>query len=130
LAVSFSAEQARSDTISMSKRLFISYSKDNYEVAQRLLMHLENQNAVHNKFLDIFLDTKRLKAGYQWDPVIQQNLQCADGYLFLASIDSLSSPYIKTNELPAIAFEHLTNGCPFYLSIMINMLPPPEIIMG
>ncbi|MGD8912613.1 MAG: hypothetical protein PVJ68_07730 [Candidatus Thiodiazotropha sp.] len=102
----------------MSKRLFISYSKDNYEVANRLMLHLENQNAVHNNFLDIFLDTKRLKAGYQWDPVIQQNLQCADGYLFLASIDSLSSPYIKTNELPAMAFEHLTNGCPIYLFLV------------
>lgn len=102
----------------MRKRLFISYSKDNYEVAERLYKHLENQNEAHNNFLDIFLDTKRLTEGYQWEPVLQQNLQCADGYLFLASIDSLSSPYIKTNELPAMAFEHLNNGCPIYLFLV------------
>ena len=82
------------------------------------MMHLHNQNDNHGNFLDFFIDKKRLEAGFAWDPVIQQNLKCAHGYFFLVSVDSLNSPYIKTNELPAMAFEHEFKHCPIYLFLV------------
>lgn len=88
----------------MKKKLFISYSKDDREVVDRLKRHLEIANTGHESRLDFFLDTQNLEAGTEWGPTIQQNLKSADGYLFLVSMPSLSSPFILQNELPAMAF--------------------------
>lgn len=102
----------------MTKKLFISYSKDNHDVADRLLKQMKIYNAGHGNEIEFFLDVERLQAGFEWNPVIQQSLRQAHAYLFLVSLDALSSPYIEQHELPAMAFEHRSAGCPFFLFLV------------
>ncbi len=99
----------------MKKKLFISYSKDNHEVVDRFMKHLRIENGNHDELLDVFLDKDRLIAGFEWRPMLVEQLSRACGYVFFVSVDSLDSAFIKSDELPAMAYEFKFNACPIYL---------------
>ena len=80
-------------------RLFISYSHQDADILQRLLVHLRPlERAGH---VDAWNDM-RIAAGADWKREIQNALQHARTALLLISADFLASDFVVSNELPEL----------------------------
>ena len=60
-------------------KVFISYIREDYEIAKRLCDDLEQQG------IDVWLDTKRLEGGCQWDIEIEKEINERDYFISLLS---------------------------------------------
>jgi hypothetical protein len=84
-----------------SKRqsVFVSYSHNDQEYLDRLLVHLKPLE--RDGLIDLWADTK-LRAGDRWKKEIEKALQKATVAVLLVSADFLSSDFIINNELPPL----------------------------
>jgi hypothetical protein len=79
--------------------VFISYSHEDEEYLDRLMVHLRPLEK--GGLIDMWADTK-LKAGDRWKQEIQKALHRARVAILLISADFLASDFIIDNELPPI----------------------------
>ena len=101
----------------MKKKLFISYAHEDSDVLEALESHLNSisKRESYQGFLDVFIDKRKINAGFRWDSVIEEALENADGYVFLVSRHAMESEFISNQELPCIAFRHTQKKCPIYI---------------
>lgn len=89
----------RPTTRSDINRLFISYSRKDREVLDRLLVHLRPLE--REELIDAWNDT-RLEAGSNWKKEVEAALERARAAILLVSADFLASDFIVNNELPPL----------------------------
>lgn len=94
----FSFDKITSDSANRPN-VFISYSHEDNEYLDRLLVHLKPLEK--DGLIDLWVDT-RLRAGDKWKQEIDKALQRATVALLLVSADFLASDFITDNELPPI----------------------------
>jgi TIR domain len=104
-------------------RVFVSFSHKDMKLAERFITFLSVKVRTLPQLLireqQIFFDRQRLRAGDEWDEAIQQALEEAHYFVFLISIDSLSSRFCLSRELKIAAsrripiFPILLQDCPW-----------------
>lgn len=87
--------------------VFISYSHNDREYLDRLLIHLKPLEK--EGLIDVWADT-RLRAGDQWSAEIDQALDRAAVAILLVSADFLASDFITENELPPLLVKAQEQG--------------------
>ncbi len=80
-------------------RIFISYSHQDKEYLDRLLIHLKPLEQEGR--LDVWVDT-RIRPGDRWKKEIENALECSSVAILLVSADFLASDFVRNNELPPI----------------------------
>jgi hypothetical protein len=88
-------------------QIFISYSHNDREYLDRLLIHLKPLEK--EGLIDVWADT-RLKAGDQWREEIKKALDRASVAILLVSADFLASDFITENELPPLLHKAQEQG--------------------
>jgi len=88
-------------------QIFISYSHNDREYLDRLLIHLKPLEK--EGLIDVWADT-RLKAGDQWRVEIKKALDRASVAILLVSADFLASDFITENELPPLLLKAQEQG--------------------
>lgn len=81
------------------QNVFISYSHQDRDYLDRLLVHLKPLEK--EGLIDLWVDT-RLRAGDRWKKEIEKALNRATVAILLVSADFLASDFITDNELPPI----------------------------
>ena len=117
-----------------ARRVFVSYSHNDREYLERLLVHLrplENEGLI-----DLWVDLK-LRAGDRWKEEIAAALAQARVALLLISADFLASNFIVNNELPPLLKSAEEAGtrmvpiilkpCRFVRDPNLNVSMPPTI---
>lgn len=105
---------------SSTKKLFLSYSRDDIGIARALVSHLKPLTLSGG--LQIFFDTESLEKGtHEWEATLQQEIASADGFIFLMSRSYFDSEYVINQELPRMIKryrdgEEKIKFWPFYLS--------------
>jgi TIR domain len=79
--------------------VFISYSHQDKEYLDRLLVHLKPLE--QERRVDVWVDT-RIRAGDLWKKEIENALDRSSVAILLVSADFLASDFIRNNELPPI----------------------------
>jgi hypothetical protein len=79
-------------------KVFISYSHENKEERDRLLVHLRAAK-LNNKTIEWWDDTQ-IKPGEEWHKEIQKAIASTRIAILLVSVDYLASEFITQNELP------------------------------
>ncbi len=102
------------------KKLFISYCKDDHEVVDHFMKHLNIENKNQENFLQIFRDKDGITDGYKWKPPLEKAINKADGYVFFVSINSLTAKYIEEKELPIIGQRYTPHERPVFLFLISN----------
>jgi hypothetical protein len=85
--------------ISNHAKVFISYSHDDKEDLDRLLVHL--RAAKLNSTVEWWDDTQ-IKPGEKWDNEVKKAIASARVAILLVSVNYLSSEFILKNELPSL----------------------------
>jgi internalin A len=83
------------------KRIFISYSKQDFAYVQRFIDHLagmQRDGKVSHWFCS------EMEAGAEWNPTIQKQMDEADIICFMISPNFMKTPFIQEHEVPK-AFE-------------------------
>lgn len=80
-------------------KVFVSYSHEDAEYLERLLVHLRPLEVAG--LIDPWVDTQ-LKAGDRWKMEIETALEAASVAILLVSADFLASDFVVKNELPPI----------------------------
>jgi TIR domain-containing protein len=80
-------------------KVFISYSHENNEELQRLLIHL--RAAKQNNMIEWWDDTQ-IKPGEMWHEEIKNAVASTRVAILLVSVDYLASEFILKNELPPL----------------------------
>lgn len=78
-------------------KTFIIYSRQDESYKNDLLKHLKG-TLVETRHLEVWQDGE-IRPGEEWEKKIEQQLDAADLFLVLLSIDSLTSEFIKNTEL-------------------------------
>jgi len=86
-------------TTPRGKNIFISYSHNDSEYLDRLMVHLKPLQ--RQGIIDPWVDT-RLLAGDRWKTEIEKSLNSAKAAILLISADFLASDFIIENELPPL----------------------------
>lgn len=81
------------------QNVFISYSRNDREYLERLLVHLKPLEK--EGLVDLWVDT-RLRAGDRWKKEVEKALDRATVAILMVSADFLASDFITDNELPPI----------------------------
>ena len=81
------------------KKLFISYTHNDQNYLNRLLVHLKPLEKIN--IIDIWVD-KKIQPGKDWKSEIEKSLNAAEVAILLISADYLASDFIVENELPPI----------------------------
>jgi hypothetical protein len=84
---------------------FISYSRKDVAVANKIRNHIYKLDSSH----DVFLDIKSIKVGVNWKSELQRKIFSCDYFIFLHSKHSLKSNYVK-EELQWVAESELKKG--------------------
>jgi len=86
-----------------SKRrlIFVSYSHQNVDWFQKIVMYLKQLEKASDRELEIWADTL-IDTGVKWHTVIQQAIETTKIAVLLVTQDYLSSEYVATQELPAL----------------------------
>jgi hypothetical protein len=79
-------------------KVFVSYSHENKEERDRLLVHLRAAK-LNNKTIEWWDDTQ-IKPGEEWHKEIQKAIASTRIAILLVSVDYLASEFITRNELP------------------------------
>lgn len=97
-------------------KVFIMYSSADRELKEELEKHL--QPLVDLKLMTVWTD-KEIYPGEKWDAKIRKNLDDADIFLMLISIDFYNSGYIKEEEFKT-ATEKLESGLSLVIPIIVR----------
>lgn len=92
------ANPANANAPSASKRIFISYAREDRPWVDKLERHL---TSLQRRGLVSAWDDSRITAGMEWNASIMTELAKADIYVFMISVDFLASDYIYKHEVPA-----------------------------
>lgn len=89
------------------KTIFISYSHNDSEYLERLMVHLKPLQ--RQGLIDPWVDT-RLLAGDKWKTEIEKSLKSAKAAILLISADFIASDFIVEDELPPLLSNAETKG--------------------
>ena len=93
------------------KEIFISYSHDDEEWKKRLKKHLDvlEWEGIYRSW-----DDRKIKPGDHWFKQIETALNRAGAVILLISASFLSSPFIRTEEIPRILKRREQDGVPIF----------------
>lgn len=94
---------------------FISYSRKDSDIANKIRNHILKLNAGH----DVFLDIMSLKVGVAWKQELKRKIDAADFVVFILSKNSVISKNIK-DELSWIKKSELNTGIRKLLTYRID----------
>ncbi len=97
-------------------KTFIIYSSKDRDLHDELVNHL--QPLVDRKLIRLWSD-KEIAPGERWDAAIKRNLQNADIFLMLISVDFYNSSYIREEEFRT-AVERLEAGLSLVIPIIVR----------
>jgi hypothetical protein len=90
----------------MPINIFIIYAREDKEIKQRLLLHL---NPLKNEFNAVIWHDEYIEAGQQWKPHIESKLEQTDLFLLLVSVDFMNSEFINQVEFKYAVDRHKDN---------------------
>ncbi len=88
------------------RQIFISYSHQDEDWKNRVVKQL---GVLAHTGLDIW-DDRRIAAGDDWHPEIQQAIERCDVAVLLISADFLTSPFIRDQEVPQLLQRRRDHG--------------------
>ncbi|NJL57777.1 toll/interleukin-1 receptor domain-containing protein [bacterium] len=100
----------------MAWQVFLSYSRQQYYMAELLVLHLQKRG------ITVWFDMQQIEPGEQWKSEIQHGLENAEIVLLLLSTESLASPYVADEW--RYALEH---GRPVIVALVEYLSLPPEL---
>ena len=86
--------------------IFIIYAREDIDIKQRLLLHL---NPFRNAFNAVIWHDGNIEAGQQWKPHIESRLDQTDIFILLVSIDFMNSEFINQVEFKYAIERHRAN---------------------
>jgi hypothetical protein len=95
------------NTRTKRNQIFISYSHNDLDYLQRLMIHLKPLE--RNGSIDVWVDT-RIKSGEKWKVHIQNALNISGVGILLISADFIASDFIINDELPTLLKNAQQNG--------------------
>ena len=84
-------------TKKQAKKLFISYAREDREWVDKLERHL---TTLQRQGLVDSWDDSRIQPGMNWNDSIMKEMQKADIFVFMVSVDFLASEFIYKHEVP------------------------------
>lgn len=102
--------------MSVPINIFIIYAREDMDIKQRLLLHL---NPFKNAFNAVIWHDGNIEAGQEWKPHIESRLEQTDLFLLLVSIDFMNSEFINQVEFKFAIDKHKA-GKSIVVPIIIN----------
>src|SRR5688572_26425502 len=81
--------------MSIPINIFIIYAREDIEIKQRLLLHL---NPLKNAFNAVIWHDGLIEAGQEWRPHVESRLEQTDLFILLVSVDFMNSEFINQVE--------------------------------
>ncbi len=110
------------------QQIFISYSRDDYEVAELFYDYLKNLEEDRDD-ISVFMDVERIKPGDRWKDIILPALEQSSVFICLYSRTFFKSRFIRTTELPAIAQRYEAGQCKVF-GFLLDSFPCDNIKIG
>lgn len=84
---------------------FISYSRKETDIANKIRDHISRLDSSH----DVFLDTTSIKVGVNWKDELERKIKQCDYFIYIHSENTLASKYVN-NELKWVEDSELKTG--------------------
>ena len=85
----------------MEKRLFVSYSRKDYELVNEFIENTKLFN------FDVWIDKRDQEYGKKWRDSLTQAIRGSDGAILFVTINSLNSRAVKELEIPEFLSEKI-----------------------
>ena len=106
----------------MKKRLFVSYSRKDYELVNEFI---ENTKLFS---FDVWIDKRDQEYGKRWRDSLTQAIRDSDGAILFVTINSLNSRAVKELEIPEFLSQKDLRGEDFKLYIVILDYIPEKLL--
>ena len=106
----------------MNKKLFISYSRKDYELVDEFVESTEHFN------FNVWIDKRDQEYGQKWRENLTNAIQDSDGAILFVTINSLNSRAVKELEIPQFLKQKDLRGEDFKLYIIILDYVPEKLL--
>ena len=106
----------------MKKRLFVSYSRKDYELVNEFIENTKLFN------FDVWIDKRDQEYGKKWRDSLTQAIRDSDGAILFVTINSLNSRAVKELEIPEFLSQKDLRGEDFKLYIVILDYVPEKLL--
>ena len=106
----------------MEKRLFVSYSRKDYELVNEFIENTKLFN------FDVWIDKRDQEYGKKWRDSLTQAIRDSDGAILFVTINSLNSRAVKELEIPEFLSQKDLRGEDFKLYIVILDYVPEKLL--
>jgi len=106
----------------MNKKLFVSYSRKDYELVDEFVESTEHFN------FNVWIDKRDQEYGQKWRENLTNAIQDSDGAILFVTINSLNSRAVKELEIPQFLKQKDLRGEDFKLYIIILDYVPEKLL--
>ena len=106
----------------MNKKLFVSYSRSDYELVDEFVKSTEHFN------FTVWIDKRDQEYGQKWRENLTNAIQDSDGAILFVTINSLNSRAVKELEIPQFLKQKDLRGEDFKLYIIILDYVPEKLL--